>query len=228
MPRRPRAATGGHVFHVLNRAVARLALFAGTQDYDGFVTLLDEARQRVAMRLLGYCVMPNHWHLVLWPREDGDLSEYVRWLTATQVRRWHEIHHTSGSGALYQGRFKSFPVEGGDHYFRVLRYVERNALRAGLVDRAEEWPWSSLAARLDPGLRALVDEGPVAVPPGWTALVNEPDSEAELEDLRRSVQRGSPFGRPTWSDDVAARLALHASVRRRTRGPRDIASRLDA
>ena len=81
--------------------------------------------------------MPNHWHFVLWPQGDGDLSEFMRWLTVTHTQRWHAAHHTAGTGPLYQGRFKSFPIQADDHLLTVLRYVERNALRANLVERAD-------------------------------------------------------------------------------------------
>ena len=91
------------------------------------------------MRLLAYCVMPNHWHLVLWPREDGDLSTFVGWLTLTHTQRWHAHRHSVGSGHVYQGRFKSFLVESDEHLWTVCRYVERNAFRAGLCERAEQW-----------------------------------------------------------------------------------------
>ena len=96
------------------------------------------------MRLVSYIAMPNHWHLVAWPERDGQLSEWAQWLTVTHVRRWHAHHQTGGTGPIYQGRFKSFPVQKNDHYSTVCRYVERNALRAKLTARAEEWRWSSL------------------------------------------------------------------------------------
>src|SRR6266850_1096513 len=96
------------------------------------------------MRVLAYCVMPNHWHLVLWPRADGDFSHYVGWLTLTHTQRWHAYQHTVGTGHLYQGRFKSFPVQTDEHVLTVCRYVERNPVRAGLVPQAEHWRWGSL------------------------------------------------------------------------------------
>jgi hypothetical protein len=88
------------------------------------------------MRLLAYCLMPNHFHLLVWPRADGDLSQFLRWLTVTHTQRWHAHHRTAGTGHLYQGRFKSFPVQSDEHFLTVCRYVERNALRANLVGRA--------------------------------------------------------------------------------------------
>ena len=147
MGRPLRTTAGGLAYHVLNRANARMQIFDTEKDYDAFEGILDEAVRRVKMRLLAYCVMPNHWHLVVWPREDGDLSTFVGWLTLTHTQRWHAHRHSVGSGHVYQGRFKSFLVESDEHLWTVCRYVERNALRAGLCVRAEEWRWSSVWRR---------------------------------------------------------------------------------
>ena len=144
MPRRPRISSGGVVYHVLNRGVGRMTLFEDRDDYAAFERVLAQAQERLPMRLLGYCLMPNHWHLVVWPRKDGDLSEWMRWLTVTHTQRWHAHHHSAGTGPVYQGRFKSFPIQSSPHLLTVVRYVERNALRARLVKQAEDWRWGSL------------------------------------------------------------------------------------
>ena len=168
MPRRLRVADGGYVYHDLNRAVAPAALFEKDGDYAAFLRVLTEAAEWRPVRLVSYCIMPNHWHLVLWPRRDGDLSEYLRWLTVTHVQRWHAHYHTSGSGSLYQGRFKSFPIQEDDHLLTVCRYVERNALRAGMVARAEAWRWSSLLQRSDATMVGpRLDTWPIAVAGDW-------------------------------------------------------------
>src|SRR5262249_53973057 len=148
MPRRARNAPGGLVYHVLNRAVARLPLFQKDGDYAAFERVLAKALHEHPMRLLAYCLMPNHCHLVLWPQQDGELTAFLRRVTHTHSMRWHAHYHTGGTGHIYQGRFKSFPVETDDHCYAVLRYVERNALRANLVKRAEDWRWGSLWRRL--------------------------------------------------------------------------------
>ena len=141
MPRRPRVSTGGLAYHVLNRRVGRLRLFDKPGDYLAFEKILQQAHERTGIRVAAYCLMPNHWHLLLWPRDDGELSEVMRWITVTHTQRWHAHRQTSGSGPVYQGRFKSFPVQSDEHFLTVARYVERNALRAKLVKRAEQWQW---------------------------------------------------------------------------------------
>jgi putative transposase len=207
------------VYHVLNRAVARLALFEKEADYAAFERVLAEAMERHPTRLLSYVVMPNHWHLVLWPRKEGELTDFVRWLTHTHVMRWHVHFGTSGSGHLYQGRFKAFPVETDDHFYTVVRYVERNALRARLVARAEEWRWSSLWRREfgTPADRALLHRWPLPLPRDWVRYVNRAQSEVEVKAVRHAIQRGTPFGSSQWQARTARRLDLEWTLRPRGR-----------
>ena len=213
MPRRARFASGGFVYHVLNRRAGRQTLFQHDGDFQAFLTVLEEARSHVSMRLLSYTVMPNHWHLVLWPKGDGDLSEYMRWLTVAHTQRWHARHHSSGTGPLYQGRFKSFPVEGDDHLYRVCRYVERNALRARLVTRAEMWRWSSLWQYANGCWPVSLDEWPVPQLPTWMEYVNGVETEAELAAVRTSVKRGCPYGSSGWQRQTAIQLGLESTLR---------------
>jgi putative transposase len=224
MARRLRCSDGGYVYHVLNRAVGRATIFDKSPDYAAFEKILRQAHERFGIRLLHYTLLPNHWHLVLWPQEDGLLSTYLQWLTVTHVRRWHGHHHTTGTGPIYQGRFKSFPVQEDDHYFVVCRYVERNALRAQLVQRAERWRWSSLWHRVHQTQLPWLSTGPLALPGDWTEYVNGVETEGELAALRRSVLRGAPFGDEAWQRRAAERLGLQSSLRRpgrpsKARGP---------
>lgn len=207
------------VFHALNRANARAQIFYTPEDYAAFEAVLTEARDRSGMRVLSYCLMPNHWHLVLWPKQDGDLSRFMGWLTLTHTQRWHAHYQTAGTGHVYQGRFKSFPIQADEHFLTVCRYVERNALRAGLCTRAEEWAWSSLHHRLrkDEIATNVLSEWPVARPRLWLSHLQQPQSEAELADLRRSVARGSPFGNSAWIERIAKKLDLETTLRPRGR-----------
>ena len=147
--------------------------------------VLAQTQARVPLRLLAFCLMPNHWHLLLWPQADDELSRFLHWLTLTHTQRWRAHYHSVGLGHLYQGRFKSIVIAADEHFLTVCRYVERNPLRAGLVDRAQDWPWSSLAQRDASGaLSPRLAEWPVRRPAGWRELVNRVETEAELAALR--------------------------------------------
>jgi putative transposase len=188
---------------VLNRGVRRAVLFDTDAEYARFERILLQALRREAVRLLAYCAMPNHWHLVLWPTHPGQLSLFMHWLTCTHAQRWHSAHGTSGTGAVYQGRFKAFPVRSDHHLLRVCRYVERNPLRAQLVTRAEDWRWSSLWRRGNFCDHGVLHDWPVERPANWLALVNEPETNAEVEALRAAIRRGAPFGEAGWQAEAA-------------------------
>jgi putative transposase len=164
-------------------------------------------------------VLPNHWHLVVWPRADGELSRFIGWLTLTHTQRWHAHHHNVGSGHLYQGRFKSFVIQEDEHLLTVCRYVERNPLRAGLVARAADWRWCSLWRRERGGAKEqeLLSPWPVARPRGWLGLLQQAQTAAEEEALRRSVQRGQPFGSATWVRKTVQAFGLETTLRPRGR-----------
>jgi REP-associated tyrosine transposase len=215
MPRTARASAAGICYHVLNRGNGRAEVFHKEGDYAAFVDLLAAANERLPLRILGYVLMPNHFHLVLWPRAAGDLSRWMQWLLTSHVRRYHRHYHSSGH--VWQGRFKAFPIEQDKHLITVLRYVERNPLRANLVERAEDWTWSSLAWREKGKRPAMLAKWPVTCPRNWIEHVNTPQTEAELQALQRSVDRGSPFGNDRWQRRVANRLGLESTLRPRGR-----------
>ncbi len=222
MGRAARISLGGLIYHVLNRSNGRLPIFEKSQDYAAFEQILEETRERVGTRILGYCFMPNHWHLVLWPSEDGELSTFMRLLTLTHTQRWHAHRHTAGTGHVYQGRFKSFVVQSDAYYLVLCRYVERNALRANLVERAEDWRWCSLWRRCygTTVQRKLLSEGPLSRPHDWVQRVNQPETSGELEAIRNCVVRGVPFGSESWVEKTAKRLGLESTIRPRGRPPR--------
>jgi putative transposase len=206
------------VFHVLNRGVGRRMLFEKPDDYLAFEKVIEETLRVCPMRICAYTVLGNHWHLVVWPEHDGDLPAFMQHLTNTHVKRWKEHRHEVGHGHLYQGRYKSFPVQTEDYFYQVVRYVERNPLRANLVPRAELWYWSSLgrAAREDPAA-PLLTPWPLPRPADWLDIVNQPQTEAELQALRRCLNRGCPFGDAAWVEETARLLGLQATLRGRGR-----------
>lgn len=196
---------------MINRGNARARVFHDAGDYHEFLRLLGVPREPV--RLLAYCLMPNHFHLVVWPDEDGVLSRWMQWLTTAHVRRHHERRGTSGR--IWQGRYKSFPIQCDRHLLTVMRYVERNPLRAGLVSSAADWPWSSLSDWMSaPG---LLTRGPVDRFGDWLSFVNDAETASEVEALRTSVRRGRPFGDAAWVDRMVVELGLESTVRSRGR-----------
>jgi putative transposase len=222
MPRRRRVCPAGVIFHVVNRAAKRARLFEDFADYASFEQVLATALQRFDIALFAYCVMPNHWHFVLSTRQDGALPRFMHWLTTTHARRWQQFRGLDGQGAVYQGRYRAIPV-GPDRYLWVCRYVERNALRANLVARAEDWPWSSLYRRLAPDISWL-STSPVPFPDDWVAHVNLPQTDGELVAFRSALRWGQPFTADVYRDALAAMVGVkpRGTPGRRRRQPRSV------
>lgn len=218
MPRPPRTAPGGFIYHVLNRANAKRRIFERDRDYLAFEQVLAEVQERIPIRILAWCVMPNHWHLLLWPREDGELSNYLRLVTLTHTMRCHAYRASTGTGHLYQGRFKSFVVQDDAHFLAVSRYVEANALSGNLVRRAEDWRWGSLW-RVHHGLDEppRIAPWPIPRPGDWLGYVNKPAQKAEADAVRRCARRGAPYGDEAWTGNVADQLGLQSTLRARGR-----------
>ncbi len=218
MPRTARASVGNICYHVINRGNGGAAVFHKQSDYLRFTEIIDQACERLPLRVVCWCLMPNHFHLVLWPHEDGDLSRWMQWLMTCHVRRYHRHYNTSGH--VWQGRFKAFPIQRDGHYLTVLRYVESNPLRANLAERAEEWEWSSLHALANRGENSFLSNGPVERPDNWLSIVNQRRPQAELEVIHNCVNRGSPFGADLWARKIAARLGLQSTLNPRGRPPK--------
>ena len=218
MPRIHRCAPAGLAHHVINRGNNRRTVFQKRGDYLAFLRFMREAQDRVPMRILAYCLMPNHSHIVLWPDSVSALSAYMRLLMNAHVRNYHHHYGTCGHGHIWQGRFKNFPIEQDEHLLRVLRYVEANAVRANLVRRAEDWSWGSLRSG-DNEVPELA-EWPVSRPAHWLEYVNAPAGE-DLKDLRNSVQRGTPYGKRQWQEYVATTCGLEFTLRPPGRPKRD-------
>lgn len=225
MARPPRIDLGGYCYHVLNRANARYRMFKTDEDFAAFERVLAEAVQRSAgeVELLAYCVMGNHWHLVLrlLPDCHGAMGRFMKWLTTTHAGRYRVAHGQEGIGHLYQGRYKSFLIQNEEHLLTVCRYVERNAARAGLVSRAEAWQWSSLWRWRNP--KHIADEKPQlhlvpwhvegGRPKHWLRTVNSPLNEDELAALRLSANRCRPYGASEWVDQMVIKYGLESTIR---------------
>jgi putative transposase len=198
MPRSSRRLVDGLPYHVLNRGNRRQAIFSQQGDYEMFLTTLADAIKQTPLAILAYVIMPNHFHLVLWPQRGTDISAFMRWFMNAHIRRYHRFGELWGTGHLYQGRFKAFPIQTDHHLLTVLRYVEANPLRAHLVPRAEAWKWSSLTRETCLDGRLIITPSPVRRPDSWTDIVNEKLPMAAYDSLRTAAQRQIPFGDPDW------------------------------
>jgi putative transposase len=199
MPRTARIAPGGFIYHVLNRGVGKMTLFRSRRDFEAFQRCLVATQQSAPMRILAYCVMNNHWHLVLWPEKDGDLARFMMRLTITHVRRWLINRHLVGTGHVYQGRYKSFAIQDDVHLATVCRYAERNPVRINAVGSSRDWLWSSAGqAALPAELQARLTELPIPRRKDWVKWVDQPQTPAEEADLMRCVNRSRPYGDETW------------------------------
>ena len=219
MGRVTRADVGGVVYHVLNRANFRSTLFRGPQEYDDFMKVIRESLELTPMRILAYCLMPNHWHLVLHPEHDGDLSRFMHRVSLTHTQRFHSKTNTIGYGHIYQGRYKSFPVQDNNYFLTLVRYVERNAKRASLVGRAEEWQWSSAYVRLHGTAehKKILSPWPIATPDDYLELVNASQPKEEVENIRLATKRSRPFGDDAWVAKKVKEFGLENSLMERGR-----------
>ena len=189
MPRTSRAAIGGLVYHVLNRGNGRLEIFRKPGDFLAFCDLMVDAREQADIEVFGFCLMSNHWHLVVRPRRDQDLARYFSWLTNTHLKRYR-AHYRRTSGHLYQGRYKSFVVQEG-------------------------WAFADTAAVC--GRKKLLDDWPIDRPRNWTALVNEPIDPAAGKRVEVSFERGRPLGSDPWTLKMAGRMGLQYTLNPRGR-----------
>jgi len=221
MPRPPRADFAGGIYHALNRGNSRHDIFHKETDYEAFEQTVAEGLEKYPVDLYSYEWMPNHWHMMLSPREDGAMSRLLYWITMTHTQRYHAHYQSVGEGHVYQGRYKSFPVQDDDHFLVVGRYIERNALTAGLVARAEEWPWGSLWNWCGGNSPIRLASWPVPRLPNWISRVNQALSAKEQARIQLSIGRGSPFGSEPWVRSIARQQNLETTLRPRGR-PRKI------
>lgn len=214
MPRIARGLAGGATYHILNRGNGRQEVFHKDCDYKAFIDLMTKAKELYLIKIFAYCLMPNHFHIVLMPREAEDLSRYMHWLMSSHVRRYHR--HYGSSGHIWQGRYKSFIIQEDGHLLTVLKYVETNPNRAGLVKSPKEWLWSSHKDRMN-GKYSLLDKPPLSLPDDWAGHVDTPLLEKELKNIRKSVNRQSPYGLLPWQIEVSRNLGLESTLRPRGR-----------
>lgn len=215
MPRISRGLADGHCYHILNRGNGRQRVFHKDGDYWAFIELLGETTKRYPLELFAYCLMPNHFHLLLRTMQAQDLSRGMQWFMTSHVRRYHR--HYGSSGHIWQGRFKSFIVQENDHLLTVARYVEGNPLWAGIVRTLAEWPWSSHLENCGTLSRTLTKPLPFEIPHDWSTFVETPLTDTEQERIRHCRDRQAPYGEDTWQAEICQRLGLESTMKRRGR-----------
>lgn len=221
MARILRLDKAGLVYHVINRANERKKIFESSRDYVAFEKLIFEAWARTCMRIYSYSIMPNHWHFVVSPIRDGDLCSFFRWLTLSHTQYYRKLTGTVGCGHLYQGRYKSFVVASDGHFLKLCKYVERNALRAGLVKKAEFWRWSSLHKRTygDEKSKQFLSKWPVRTPLNYSEWVNDDEEKSALRKIENSIKRSAPLGEGNWIRKVAEQFGLKSTIEKVGRPP---------
>lgn len=183
-----------------------------------FIECALEALATVSVDIFAFCLMPNHFHMLVRPADDPHLSHFMKLMTMRHSKRWHRRRKSKGGGALYQGRFRAFPVETDRYFYAACRYVEANPLRARLVQRAEDWPWSSLNQRVKNCDVLPLATWPILQPSDWPTTVNASQRAQEIRQLRKSAYSNTPFGTPAWVASTAGLLGSERSLHRP--GPR--------
>lgn len=197
-----RTYSGGTIYHVVNRATQGQLLFRDFGEFLAYERLLARAVRKTGMRVLAYCLMPNHVHLLLWPRRDGDLGRFMQWLSSIHAKELHTWRGTTGRGAIYQAHYRASPVDTERYFYTAARYIECNPVRAGLTARAEDWLWSS-ASPTSAIQGVELAEWPLPRPHDWLTVVNVPESPSNLAYMRGRVERGKSLGSPPRRDEPA-------------------------
>jgi REP-associated tyrosine transposase len=226
MPRPLRPVADRLIYHVINRGNNRQAVFRKAGDFQAFLDSLSALKDRKPFDLFGYCLLNNHFHLLIRPIETT-ISRLVQSLLVSHTHRYHK--HYCSSGHVWQGRFKSPVIQDDEHVLTVLRYIEANPLRAGIVADASEYPWSSYRAHGRGDANALLSPlvtyeqlspTPAARQRKWREKVHRPMKEAATAAVRRSVETGLPYGNPQWVTRLADKLDLDLTIRPRGRPPK--------
>lgn len=195
-----------------------MGLFEDREDYWMFIKCAEEALSRTSVDIFAFCIMPNHFHFVVRPAGDRDLTQFMALMTMRHSKRWHRRRGSTGTGAVYQGRFRAFAIDTDRYFVAACRYVEANPLRGRLVERAEDWPWSSLYQRVKNCNVLPAAPWPILQPDGWTEMVNTTQKSREIQGLRKSARSNAPYGASDWASRTAALLGREATLRRP--GPR--------
>ena len=222
MARLARIVVPGVPYHVTQRGNRRERTFFEDADYKRYRTMLGEAARRAGAQVWAYCLMPNHVHLIVVPADEVGLRRTF----ADAHRRYTGLINArhQWTGHLWQGRFGAVAMDEA-HLLAAARYIALNPVRARLVTRAEDWPWSSVGAHLAGADDALVTVAPLAARyPDFAAMLDEQDGDADAwQALRKAEGTGRPIGAGAWLDELERRTGRELKAKRRGRKPREAA-----
>jgi putative transposase len=205
MPRSNRRDRANETYHIMNRSVGKNQIFVTPDDYLGFIYIIIHALTIAPVRIYSFCIMPNHWHLLVSPYEDGGVGHFMHAITNRHTRVVHTKTETVGFGPLYQGRYKSILIDSDDYFLKVMRYIERNPIRAGLCIKTDEWRWGSSWIRNHGTIehKKILSENPVEKCEDYKYIYNYieiPDNDDDLKNIRFSIVKNLPYGRKTWAE----------------------------
>ena len=216
MSRPKRIEKGMMLYHVSNHTWKHLRVFGSKANRQLFVEAMSQVQQRVPVRIVSYCILKDHWHILLWMNRVPRLSEFMKRLLVMHSQRWHSIHNSLGGGTLYTGRYKSFPVQKS-HCCSVMRFIESHPVRSGEVDNPLDWEFGSYFCRYEDTPPLELSQPPNACGSNYRQLVKRGSPQKDLAAIRNSIKRGAPYGDPAWVARTAKALELESTLRRRGR-----------
>ena len=215
MPRIARGIADNQIYHIINRGNRREAVFHDNYDYEKFLKLLIESKEKYAIKIYAYCLMPNHFHLVIYTKYADSLSQGMHWISSSSVRYYNKRYNISGH--LWQGRYKSFIVQEDSYLLVLLKYVEANPKRARIVKDCIDYKYSSANNRIKNNENLITDEIPILLPDDWYAYINSDEKITDIESIRNCINRQAPLGDKNWKYMVSKKYNLESTINPRGR-----------
>lgn len=215
MPRIARGLADNQIYHIINRGNRRESVYHDKYDYERFLKLLFDSKEKYNIKIYAYCLMPNHFHLVIYTKYSESLSKAMHWISSSYVRYYNKRYKISGH--LWQGRYKSFIVQKESYLLTLLKYVEVNPKRAKIVKRCEDYKYSSAYNRINNIEDELINIPPIDLPVNWDKYINDEESKIDIDYIRNSIERQSPLGEELWQVNIAKKYGLESTLNSRGR-----------
>ena len=215
MPRIARGLADNQIYHIINRGNRREVVFHDNYDYEKFLKLLIESKEKYAIKIYAYCLMPNHFHLVIYTKYADSLSQGMHWISSSSVRYYNKRYNISGH--LWQGRYKSFIVQEDSYLLVLLKYVEANPKRARIVKDCIDYKYSSANNRIKNNENLITDEIPILLPDDWYGYINSDEKITDIESIRNCINRQAPLDDKNWKYMVSKKYNLESTINPRGR-----------